>query len=120
TLPELHYISAGLFFGMLSVLCGVFFIVSLDTAQVREKITLQQKRRRNWVYTIMTMTMLGAVALIAWDGTAENPLGFEFDSISFVFWLEAIAVWAFAIAWLLKGEFFTWITGTRVIGVNTD
>lgn len=118
SIGDLHFVSAGIFFLMLSILCGVFFIISPDTAQIQEKITIRHKRLRNWAYTAMTLIMLGCIGLIALDGKYEDPLGFDFDSISFVFWLEAIAVWAFAIAWLIKGEFFTWLTRKNVVGPN--
>lgn len=116
SIGDLHFMSAALFFLMLSILCGVFFIISPDTAQIQGKITIGHKRMRNWIYTVMTLIMLGSIALIALDGKYDDPLGFDFDNISFVFWLEAFAVWAFAIAWLVKGEFFTWLARKEIVG----
>lgn len=59
-----------------------------------------EKRRDNAIHTTCGLVMAGCLALIALDAVTHL---FGRGSHA-VFWLEAVAVWAFAASWLVKGR----------------
>ena len=61
-----------------------------------------QKRTRNTVYRVCGVTILACLALIGLNGWLFRDTGLA--DINPVFWLEAIALWAFGWAWFVKGE----------------
>ncbi len=98
---SLHYVFAGLFF-----LCLIYFSLCLFTRSKSKKIK-GRKRIANCIYKICGYTMFLCILLIAaikiylkLFGLSE-PVNEEY---TYVFWLEAIALWAFGISWLVKGE----------------
>lgn len=59
-----------------------------------------EKRRDNAIHTTCGLVMAGCLGVIALDAaTRLFPSG-----SAAVFWLEAVAVWAFGISWLVKGR----------------
>jgi hypothetical protein len=93
----LHLSLAALFFLTLS-----FFSLVLFRKTDPAKPPTRQKRQRNVVYTVCGCTMLACIALIA--VVALLPGDTPIKSLEPVFWLESIAVVAFGISWLTKGE----------------
>lgn len=86
----IHYVSAtGLFL--------VFIVFSLwlfrKTKEPPGKALPKSKRRRNRVYLICGLVMVGAVL---WAGSS-------YFTGAPIFWAESIALWAFAVSWLVKG-----------------
>lgn len=61
-----------------------------------------EKLVRNRIYRICGYAIFGCIALIGIHGWLFRDTGL--DDLNPVFWLEAIAMWAFGIAWFVKGE----------------
>jgi hypothetical protein len=94
---QVHFTCATIFFLTLA-----FFALKLFRKTDPSKPMTAQKKLRNGIYTVCGCLILLCVTLIAiyssyWRNTVLSAL----DP---VFWLEAIAVWAFGISWLVKGE----------------
>jgi hypothetical protein len=95
----IHFTSAALLFLTLA-----YFSLRLFTKTDPKSGPTPQKSKRNLIYKVCGYTIVAAIALIAVykllpDG-AENRLA----ELKPVFWLESIAVVAFGISWLTKGE----------------
>jgi hypothetical protein len=95
----LHLISAILFFLVL-----IFFSLVLFTKTDPDKEMTAQKKNRNTIYYTCGFTMLGSILSIAiymlWI-KGKYP---AIDSLSLVFWFETIALFAFGLSWLTKGQ----------------
>lgn len=61
-----------------------------------------QKKYRNRVYVVSGVIMLVCIALIAVYFAFLEDTGIA--DIKPVFWLESLALWAFGVAWFVKGE----------------
>lgn len=96
----LHLASAALLFLILAYFCLVLFVKS-DPAIPKTP----RKKVRNVIYRVCGVLILVCIGLIAF---IKSPLGDdlhkEWQALQPVFWLEAIAVVAFGISWLTKGE----------------
>jgi hypothetical protein len=71
-----------------------------------------KKLRRNKFYVACGCAILVCIALIGVYSLLEHfysSLATRLGCYKPVFWLEAGSVWAFAIAWLVKGETFSFI-----------
>jgi len=102
----LHWTCAALLFIDLALMCLLLF-TKTDAANPTPK-----KLLRNKFYVACGWAILVCIALIGvysllkcFDSTLAATLGYYKP----VFWLEAGSVWAFAIAWLVKGETFSFI-----------
>lgn len=93
----MHFGAAGVFLGALALMCLTLFTRS------DKPVPGPHKQRRNRIYRACGWVILGMVVLMLvvklvladpWDWDGRWP---------FTFWAEAIAVWAFGIAWLVKG-----------------
>lgn len=94
-----HFLSAACLFGVLS-----FFSFYLFTRSSEHPIKNRQKLRRNRVYRICGLAMIFCILLIAaYKIFLEARYPFLVNYYP-VFWLETIALWAFGISWLTKGE----------------
>ena len=90
TMRTIHYVAAASLF-------IVFIVFSLwlfrKSSVPRGQPLPPDKRRRNFVYLLCGLAM---IACVLWAGSSyftNQP----------IFWPEAIALWAFAISWLVKG-----------------
>jgi uncharacterized protein (DUF1330 family) len=96
-LSTIHFISAALFFLVLS-----YFSICLFT--IKKEPVSKRKILRNKLYRISGYGMLACLALIAlyafWLKKSIPALQ-DYDPI---FWLEFLALWLFGGSWLLKGE----------------
>lgn len=95
----LHLISAVLLFLTLS-----YFSFFLFTKSNSEHEPTLQKLIRNRIYRICGIVMIISVLLIA---VYLSFLKVNYPSLkefSPAFWLETVALWAFGISWLVKGE----------------
>lgn len=94
---HIHFVFAALLFTMLAVMALRF----TKTDPSREPTP--QKKRRNLVY-IICAALIGASMLIA---LVANFLPKSIkNSMPTLFWFEAVAVVAFSVSWLVKGETF--------------
>jgi hypothetical protein len=79
-----------------------YFSLKLFTKTNPNKTPSPQKLQRNRVYRISGYVMLACIALIA--VAALPPIKAMVEQLKPRFWLEAIAIMAFGISWLTKGE----------------
>lgn len=95
TAEILHFISAAIFFVCLALFALVQFPKTRDPA-----------RRVKYIWCgLVIVAMIAALAVVALlnsYGSAEIKQ--VIAGYSLVFWLEAVAVWAFATSWLIKGK----------------
>jgi hypothetical protein len=102
----LHWTCAALLFIVLALMCLRLFTKTDATNPTPKKL------RRNKYYIACGYTILACIALIGVDSLLRHfhsSLPARLDCYHPIFWLEASAVWAFAIAWLVKGETFSFI-----------
>jgi hypothetical protein len=96
----IHLLSALVFFLTLALISLIQFPRSSSPLGVTPK-----KKTRNIVYILCGITMiicLIAIGVLKWNVNDER---FAFVTNSKpVFWLESLAVWAFALSWLVKGQ----------------
>ena len=95
----LHFGAAGIFLVALALMCLRLFTRSDTDRPGRHKI------RRNRLYRTCGWTILAMVAALVVFKLLLRDLGQRWDAgWHFTFWAESVAVWAFGIAWLVKGE----------------
>ncbi|MDQ2090672.1 hypothetical protein [Marimonas arenosa] len=95
----LHFGSAGLFLTALAVMCLKLFTKTDRASPGRHKL------RRNRLYRACGWTIVAMVAGLFVFKLLLRDIGRSWDAAwHFTFWAESVAVWAFGIAWLVKGE----------------
>lgn len=102
---ELHWVFAGLFFICLSLISILFFTKSSDQTKLVEKDAgkITQKSWRNMVYVSMGYLMLACIGFIVVYSSVSSVKLF-FGDLSMIFILETVAVFAFGVSWITKGE----------------
>lgn len=94
-----HFGAAGLFLTALAVMCLRLFPKTDQPEPGRHKL------RRNRLYRVCGWTILAMVAALFLFKLVLRNIGQGWDAAwHFTFWAESVAVWAFGIAWLVKGE----------------
>lgn len=109
TTPDLDPTPRAQIVGAAHLLCALVFFLTLAYfclrlfTQTDQRHPSARKRQRNLVYTVCGYTILACVALIpgAWFLIAGTAVGLR---LAPVFWLEALAIVAFGVSWLTKGE----------------
>jgi hypothetical protein len=91
-------------FAALLFLTLAYFSLGLFTKTDRTRKATPQKLQRNVVYRACGVTILACIALI--PGRLLLPAGLfaAVEEHSPILWLEALAVLAFGVSWLTKGE----------------
>ena len=79
-----------------------YFSLALFTQTSPDKDPTPQKRQRNIVYRVCGYTILACIFLIV--VVKLPPVKTVVEPLTPVFWLESLAVVAFGVAWLVKGE----------------
>jgi len=93
-----HYTLAAIFFITLSIFC-----IHLFTKSDQPKPYKPEKQKRNKIYRACGYTIIACIIIIGiYDLMIKGKLDW-LDKIQPVFWLEAIALWAFGLSWLVKG-----------------
>jgi hypothetical protein len=78
-----------------------YFCLKLFRKTDRSQKMTREKKRRNTIYTVCGRTIISCMGLIAlYNLLLKSTWIQHFDP---VFWLESIAIVAFAISWLVKG-----------------
>jgi hypothetical protein len=97
-IAKLHWTLAALLFLTLA-----YFCLALFTETGPDQKPTRQKLQRNIVYRVCGYAILAAIALI---GVVNFVPAFrsQLAPLSPEFWLESVAVVAFGLAWLTKGE----------------
>lgn len=106
--PEaVHLFSAGVFFFCLALL-SIFQFTRGDRINNGPKTNFNTPRNMGYItYGIIILLALDALAYYFSRSQADQKI---LDGYNFVFWVESIGVWAFAISWLAKGR--------TLIGIN--
>ncbi|BCJ62798.1 DUF998 domain-containing protein [Micromonospora endophytica] len=92
-LGRVHGVAAGLLFAILALFCLWRFPVNGPPPP--------GTRARNVVYRTCGFVILAAIVLAVASSALAEPAR---DTFRPVFWCEAVAVFAFGVAWLVKGE----------------
>jgi hypothetical protein len=88
----IHFISSGIFF--LTLACISLFLFTKKASH-----PTRQKKTRNLIYRICGIVMIGAlIALVIFYRY------FKDENSHFVFYVQTIALIAFGVSWLVKGE----------------
>lgn len=100
TIGEWHYVFAVLLFSTLAFFCLFLFKKTAD-----KKAMTRKKGQRNHVYTVCGYAIVASMLLIF---VLVKLLKIErlVGSLSPMLCFETTALWAFGIAWLIKGETF--------------
>jgi hypothetical protein len=103
---DLHAMSAAIVFGFL----GLFVLVVLrrvvpDRHMVNGQI-IPTKRARNVLYSLTGGTILLCIAVLGLKSMGNADFLAKWNLMNLTFWIEAVALWAFALAWLAKGRVF--------------
>lgn len=93
-----HYISAGLFF-----LCLAIMSFALFTKTEKNKKKTNNKKIRNVIYKVCAVVMVISILIILFNFNNEDPAS-SYNEYNMTFWLEFVAVEAFGLSWLVKGE----------------
>lgn len=93
----LHFVFAASFFLTLA-----YFCLALFRKKAPNKDPTPQKLKRNRVYTLCGYTILVCLALIILIAFVVNNN--TLAKLDPIFWLESLAIIAFGISWLTKGE----------------
>ena len=89
-------------FAALLFLTFAYFSIVLFTKTAPDKIPTPRKLQRNMVYRTCGYTILASILLIV--VVALPPIKSLVERLTPVFWLESLAVLAFGVSWLVKGE----------------
>lgn len=92
----IHLISAGLFLVLLGYMCHAKFTMSENISPARRKF-----------YKTCGITIWSSIGILILIFAIEALFKLDFNCYlpAYTFWFEMIAVWAFGIAWLIKGKF---------------
>jgi hypothetical protein len=102
TAPEILFGGLHLFFATLLFLTFAYFSLLQFTKTVRDAIPTRRKLQRNAVYRSCGYTILVCIVLIA--VVKLSSAGALVRQLAPVFWLESVAIVAFGVSWLTKGE----------------
>lgn len=91
-------------FATLFFLTLIFFSLYLFTKTHKDRLPTKRKLQRNKVYKGCGHTMCICILLIVVYSILPSERALLLKEYNPVFWLEAIAVVAFGISWLTKGE----------------
>jgi hypothetical protein len=90
-IPDLHYVSAGAMFGVLTYFCYLFLRRALEKGHAEAKI-------RAGIYAVCGVAIVACSLALAYNGLTQGSLSRHFAD--FVFWAEAGGLWAFGVSWL--------------------
>lgn len=97
----LHTLSGGTFF----ITLALYSLFHFPTSSGSKHELAPHERERNFIYrTSGLVILLSMVAMGAYLFLLSPEWKRPFDRYNFLFWMEWIAVWAFAGAWLTKGR----------------
>ncbi len=89
-------------FAALLFLTFAYFSLTLFTKTASDKNPTDRKLQRNTVYRFCGYAILASILLIVI--AALPPVKSLVERLTPVFWLESVAVVAFGVSWLVKGE----------------
>lgn len=98
-LGVVHLLCAGLFFLTLT-----YFSLFLFTKTNPNKTPTRRKLQRNLVYRVCGYTMFACILLMGIYSFLPKAVSALLKPFTPVYWLEALAIIAFGVSWLVKGE----------------
>jgi hypothetical protein len=105
----IHFAFAALFF-----LTLIYFSLFLFTKTDQSRPATRKKLQRNKVYKVCGYTMSICIVLIGIYFLLPDEVRSPIEIYNLVFWLEAIAVVAFGISWLTKGDTISWLRDRQI------
>jgi hypothetical protein len=97
--PYVHYAGALLFFSSMTIFCLVLFTRgSTDGGKNTEKV------RKNMVFKTSGWILATSTVLLLIIGAYKNFGPKDVNVGSLIFWIESAGVFAFGIAWIIKGQ----------------
>lgn len=104
---DYHMAGAGLLFVYLALFCLYVLRRIIPEQHIRDGRLIDSKRRRNRLYAWCGIIILACVAVLALKGPAGgDDFVAWWNSLNLTFYVEAIALWAFGLAWFAKGRVF--------------
>lgn len=100
---ELHFVFALLFFICISIITLVYFPKTNEDVVYKTEKVARHKNYRNRMYRICGWTMIGCLFILALYFKVDYVHDM-FGDLPIVFILEAIAIEAFGISWITKGQ----------------
>jgi hypothetical protein len=102
-----HMIAAAVLFLYLGLYCLIVLKRVIPDRHMRNGALIDTKRRRNRLYSwcgvvILICGVLVAVGDVALGGAAKA----SWKALNITFYVEALALWAFGLAWFAKGRVF--------------
>jgi len=94
---KIHLVAAGLFFIVLA--CFSLFLFTRGVS-----MPTPEKLIRNKIYRICGFVILACIMLLLLFYSLPS-FDFYLKKYKLVFWIETIALWAFGISWLIKGQY---------------
>lgn len=99
---ERHFVFAVLFFVALALISLIFFPKTKNKSLLEKPDgSMTQKAKRNIVYKICGWLIIACILLIGLYVTIQ-PASLKDAPVIFI--LETVAIWAFGLSWLTKGE----------------
>lgn len=97
-LGKIHLLFAAGYFLMIAYFCIFLF------TKTQGKPITNRKKQRNLIYKSCGFIILACLVLIAIYSFLPEQTRRSFEHLNVFFWLEAIAIFAFGFAWLVKGN----------------
>jgi len=101
--PIVHFVAAGIFLICLSIMAAFQFTQTKKINGIPAQPITNDKRMRNMFYRISAIVMIICIVLIALGANGIIFSAEYYTSHQLTFWFESLAVWAFALSWLVKG-----------------
>ncbi len=105
----LHDVAALFLLGFLAYLCLVAFTRRVPSLHLRAGRVTAVKRLRDAIYRsagAVIVLCMGLMVLGAWLRHQAGPEPSWWDEWRLTFWSESVALWAFGVAWIVKGRLF--------------
>ena len=99
TLGTVHLVAAALFFLTLA-----YFSLCLFTKTHLDQAPTPKKLQRNRIYRICGFTILGTLLVMANLSLLPGQIEEDLKALHAIYWLESLAVVAFGVSWLVKGQ----------------
>lgn len=106
TAAQLHAISAAIVFGFLGLYVLVVLKRVVEARHVVDGQIIPTKRARNILYSLTGGTIILCIIVLGVKSLIGNAPDSTWNAMRLTFWIEAIALLAFGIAWLAKGRVF--------------
>ncbi|MCA8867441.1 MAG: hypothetical protein KDA67_02215 [Rhodobacteraceae bacterium] len=110
----LHFASAAIFL----ISLGCFALFKFTRSATPKSAWTAEKKRENRIYIASGLTIFAAVIAIAAIKLIDMDNQWAGPFPDWMFWLETLAVWAFALSWLVKGE--TLEAAMRMLSPSSD